>query len=529
MAELREGGLFGRYRLERRLGGGGFAEVWLARAHAKAQPVAIKIAATAQGREALEREAEAHARLRHDAIVPLLEVNLEHAPPFVVMPWLEGGSLRERIAREGALLDRGDPTPAYRVMERICGALAYAHAEGVAHLDLKPENVLFDRDGRAWVADFGCAATGVGRDRLERSVDLATRDDARGTPLYLAPELLDGALADPSCDVYGLAALWFEMLCGERPQGASAPSQLVRGLGPIEDVIFLGCYTARAHRPADAGALLARLRVLDRARREPGAGALDPEALLRWWREGADPHAFPETPASRRVALRRRRRAIVAIALLLLVAGLFVGKTVRVVDRGGAALDGRFGTEPRRDGPRVDVARIIEEARRDAEEKRRLLREADRLIGEHDRWSAVRAGLEAFVARLEAPRFRYVMEDAEPWVIWRVRRRDGKRSRLRLVDPETRRRRAEELAEVRDALDRLALDDQIADWAEARRALLRTFAALGKGRCFAYRTRADKPWVIEASAREIDEEQHLITLSASAWRHRVYVPRLATR
>jgi len=213
-----------RYTIERELGRGGMASVYLAEDLKHHRPVAIKVLdpelARALGSERFPREVEITAKLTHPHILPLLDsgsVQGQTARPsdrpaaflYYVMPYVEGETLRDRMNREGQLpLD-----DALQITREVAGALSYAHSHGVIHRDIKPENILLSA-GEAVVADFGIARaiTAAGGSHLtETGISV-------GTPAYMSPEQ---ATAEPKLDgrsdIYSLGCVLYEMLAGEPP------------------------------------------------------------------------------------------------------------------------------------------------------------------------------------------------------------------------------------------------------------------------------------------------------------------------
>ncbi len=233
--------LQGRYTIGRELGHGGMAIVYLARDVRHQRDVAIKVLAStlaAQlGAPRFLREIEVAARLAHPHILPLHDSGVSEDVLFYVMPYVRGGSLRERLRRDGAL-----PIAAtMRIMRDITLALAHAHRHGVVHRDIKPENVLLNEDGQALVADFGIAKTllsalsmlsSPGEVQLpsgDGSTTTASTGGTIGTPAYMAPEQAEGNPAtDHRADLYALGVVAYEMLTGAHPFGKrAAPGMLV--------------------------------------------------------------------------------------------------------------------------------------------------------------------------------------------------------------------------------------------------------------------------------------------------------------
>jgi Tol biopolymer transport system component len=209
-----------RYILEREIGAGGMATVFLAHDPRHNRKVAVKIMrseiASVIGPQRFLKEIETTANLQHPHILPLFDSGRVDGTVFYVMPYVQGESLRTRLQREKQL-PIGD---AIRIAGEIAAALDYAHRQGVIHRDVKPDNVLF-HDGRAMVADFGIAlasSQGDGKTRLTRSgVSL-------GTPQYMSPEQASGEHdLDSRTDVYALGVVTYEMLAGRPPfTGATA-------------------------------------------------------------------------------------------------------------------------------------------------------------------------------------------------------------------------------------------------------------------------------------------------------------------
>src|SRR3989449_1759878 len=221
-AQLRAA-LADRYALERELGRGGMATVYLARDLKHGRPVAIKVLrpelAAALGPERFLREIEVAARLPHPHILPLHDSGEAARFLYYVMPYIESESLRDRLEREGQL----PLEEALRITREVASALSYAHGHDVVHRDIKPENILLS-GGEAVVADFGIARaiTQAGGTRLTET------GSPVGTPAYMSPEQASGGgPIDGRSDVYSLACVLYEMLAGEPPYtGPSA--QVVR-------------------------------------------------------------------------------------------------------------------------------------------------------------------------------------------------------------------------------------------------------------------------------------------------------------
>jgi serine/threonine-protein kinase len=249
-----------RYRIERELGAGGMATVYLAEDLKHHRHVAVKVLkpelAATMGPDRFAREVEVAARLQHPHVLGLLDSGEAAGFFYYVMPFVEGETLRDRLTRSGEL----PVADALRLLTEVAEALAHAHQHGVVHRDIKPENVLLS--GRhAMVMDFGVAKAvteATGRQQL------TTAGVALGTPAYMAPEQ---ATADPHLDhrvdIYALGVLAYEMLTGQPPFHGLSPQQTLAahvtqaptpvterrpGLAPALESVIMRCL---AKRPAD--------------------------------------------------------------------------------------------------------------------------------------------------------------------------------------------------------------------------------------------------------------------------------------
>src|SRR5687768_5838978 len=206
--------LTGRYRIERELGGGGMAMVYLARDERHDRSVALKVLrpelAAVIGAERFLNEIKTTANLQHPHILPLHDSGNADGTVWYVMPSVEGESLRDRLTRETQL----PLEDALAIAREIASALDYAHRHGVIHRDIKPENILL-HDGRAMVADFGIA---LAVSRTEGGTRITETGMSLGTPHYMSPEqALGERTIDARTDVYALGAVLYEMLIGEPP------------------------------------------------------------------------------------------------------------------------------------------------------------------------------------------------------------------------------------------------------------------------------------------------------------------------
>lgn len=280
--------LAARYRVERELGSGGMATVYLADDLRHRRKVAVKVlkddVSATVGAARFLREIEIAAQLQHPHILPLLDSGELDGIVFYVMPFVEGESLRQRLTREGEL-PVGD---ALRVLVQVTDALAYAHARGVVHRDIKPDNIMLS--GRhAVVMDFGVARA---VSASTTSGTLTSIGMALGTPAYMAPEQ---ALADPHvdqrADIYALGVVGYEMLAGRTPFMAASAQQMLAahvtgqpeplsrhrpGLAPALEQALMRCLEKRpADRFQTSDELLAILEPLV----APSGGTASTEAL----------------------------------------------------------------------------------------------------------------------------------------------------------------------------------------------------------------------------------------------------------
>ncbi len=205
-----------RYEVIRELGEGSQAVVFLARDRRLDRLVALKVLRPelTEDREfaaRFEREARASASLAHPNVVTIFDYGQSGRLSYIAMEYVEGGNLRSLLRRQGRL----SPAQALAIAEQVLAALAAAHARGIVHRDVKPENVLLTPEMTAKVADFGIARMG--------NVELTGSGLALGTALYIAPEQALGETISPAADVYSFGVVCFEMLAGRPPfQGNSA-------------------------------------------------------------------------------------------------------------------------------------------------------------------------------------------------------------------------------------------------------------------------------------------------------------------
>ena len=299
-----------RYTLDRELGRGGMATVFLATDIKHDREVAIKVLhpelSASIGAERFEREIKLAAKLQHPHILGMYDSGAADGLLYYVMPFVKGESLRDRLDREGQLpID-----DAIQLILEVADALGHAHSQGIVHRDIKPENVLV-ANGHALVADFGIAraAQEAGGQKLTQT------GMAVGTPVYMSPEQAVGDPVGPTSDLYSLGCMLYELLAGEPPFTAknsqalmarhameAVPSiRIVRNTVPeeVEDTIFAAMAKVPADRPKDAahfaellgmplGSTMTRRAAIRQtaSRRVPtGAHRMLEQQQVAWWRK----------------------------------------------------------------------------------------------------------------------------------------------------------------------------------------------------------------------------------------------------
>jgi eukaryotic-like serine/threonine-protein kinase len=288
----------GRYSLERELGRGGMGVVYLAREVLLDRPVAIKLlppelAARPELRDRFMREARTAARLSHPYIVPIHAVDEIGGFVFIVMAYVDGGTLAQRLAAHG-------PLPAHdvtRIMREVAWALAYAHAQGVVHRDIKPANILLERGtGRAMVADFGIA-------RLAETTGDTAAGVVLGTPEFMSPEQATAEELDGRSDLYALGIVAYLALTGTLPFTANTAQ---------------GVIAQHLTQPPPPVATVARgiprslAQAIDKClQKQASARFPNGEALADALAPGIDKR--PEVPIPIRVFLDRRRMGMLII------------------------------------------------------------------------------------------------------------------------------------------------------------------------------------------------------------------------
>jgi serine/threonine-protein kinase len=337
--------LDGRYRLDRPLARGGMATVYLGTDTRLDRTVAVKVMRPALAEDddfvaRFAREARAAARLSSPEVVAVHDQGTDAATgtAYLVMEYVAGTTLRDRIRDGGPV----PPGRALALLEPVLKALAAAHAAGLVHRDVKPENVLLGDDGRVKVADFGLARAVEASD-----LTLTSSGMVMGTVAYLAPEQTEHRSVDPRADVYAAGIVLWEMLTGTPPFGGDSaydvamrhvnedvppPSRVVEGIPPqVDDLVVRATRRDPAARPFDGGAFLAELQAV---RADLPAGPEQP-VVLRPQEHHTQviqrPVAAPPVVETITPRPRRRRSGLIAgiaiglLAVLALAGGWYLG------------------------------------------------------------------------------------------------------------------------------------------------------------------------------------------------------------
>jgi beta-lactam-binding protein with PASTA domain/predicted Ser/Thr protein kinase len=335
VAELSEGSVVdGRYRVLRRIGSGGMADVWLAEDQHLQRQVALKVLHSrfAQDREFVERfrrEAESAAGLNHPNVVSVYDRGEVDGTYYIAMQYLEGRSLKE-------LIDVGlTPEQSVYLIRQVLEGARFAHRNGIVHRDLKPQNVIVDDDGKAVVTDFGIARAGVS--------EITQTGSVMGTPHYLSPEQAQGEDVTPVSDLYSIGVMLYEALARRVPfEGESAvavamkqvsqapqrPSSINPQVSPALDAVVMRALEkspGERFQNADAfiAALDAALKAADELKGGTAAFAPLPPTVARV----TDAEAGEMDELEEQQRKRRRLLWILAAAAVLLVALLIFALT----------------------------------------------------------------------------------------------------------------------------------------------------------------------------------------------------------
>ena len=291
------------------------ASVYLGRDGQLERRVAVKLLAAGVARDhdlrrRFARESRLAARLSHPNVVAVYDAGEENGRPYIVMEYVEGETVAEVLRRRGSL----PPEEAVEIAAQVCAGLAHAHAHGLVHRDVKPQNLLVARDGRVKIADFGVA-------RGDDASKLTQAGTVLGTAAYLSPEQAAGAEVGPRSDLYSVGAVLYELLSGATPYrfeslaGLAAPRKPPPPLPPhvpptLADVVARCLAPDPNHRPASAAELERDLR-----------RALEPSS---------------EAPTVRIVRTRRRLRPAIVVVILAAAIALAAGVVLATRGSGGS-------------------------------------------------------------------------------------------------------------------------------------------------------------------------------------------------
>jgi eukaryotic-like serine/threonine-protein kinase len=344
----------GRYRVERELGRGGMATVYLAHDDDLGRPVAVKVlAAHLTGEpgfyERFVREARMAARLSHPNVVQVFDAGEEDGRPYIVMEYVPGHTVSDELKTH----DRLEPARVVDLALQACGGLEAAHASGLVHRDVKPQNLLLRPDGTVKITDFGIA-------RAAEATNLTVVGSVLGTAAYLSPEQSAGEPVTAAADIYSLGVVLYELLTGRKPYTFKSLEELVvkqreRPIPPLREIepdipeeleaVIMRCLARNPeYRPASAAELA---RDLAASSPEPPTVDLPPASGVRATQiatvplQAQRPAPAPTSPpAVRRSTRRPPGRVLVALGLVAALVAAIVALTL--------ARSGNDGAEPAR-------------------------------------------------------------------------------------------------------------------------------------------------------------------------------------
>ncbi len=338
----------GDYRVLRRIGSGGMADVYLAEQQSLGRQVALKVlhaqlAGDASYVQRFSNEAKAAASLVHPNIVQIYEVGFDAQAHFIAQEYVPGKNLAQLLERQGAL----EPGLVLDILRQVVAALCKSHELGIIHRDIKPENILLSHSGEVKVADFGLARVLHSQDKTLTQVGVTM-----GTPLYMSPEQIEGRPVDVRSDIYSLGATSYHLLTGDPPhRGDTALAIAVKHLQstpePLENVrqdlsssLCRLVHTMLAKqpesRPTSPSELLVALRDLATSAAQEGWAAGPENWSLSEWiaTESTRSHASKQLgalmQAESKLAPRKPRVSrLVAVMLAAALAGIVLGAATR--------------------------------------------------------------------------------------------------------------------------------------------------------------------------------------------------------
>ena len=335
--------LDGRYALEMPIGSGGMADVYRAKDQLLERTVAVKILHRQYENDTefiarFQREAKAAARITHPNIVNVYDVGVAEGRHYIVMEYVPGRTLKERIKEEAAL-----PVPeALRIAGQIASALAQAHAAGLVHCDIKPHNILVMPDGTVKVADFGIA-------RAVTESTMTYNDSVMGSVHYFSPEQASGTTITPKSDVYSLGIVLYEMLTGHVPFDGNTAVSIARrhldeepqplhsilpGIPPVVDALVMRMMAKDPAQRPDSAQLVRDIRRAEQLSASIGetasVPAFDPDATrVLTPGEAQEISAFAEEGEESPDAVEKRSffrtRKFIFGLVLVLILGFFTG------------------------------------------------------------------------------------------------------------------------------------------------------------------------------------------------------------
>jgi eukaryotic-like serine/threonine-protein kinase len=340
----------GRYRIERVLGDSAMARVLLAHDEELERRVALKLlderlAADHEFRTRFTREGRLAAALSHPNVVTVFDAGEADGRPYIVMEYVDGPTLEERLRDEGPLL----PDEVRRIALQVADGLVHAHGQGLVHRDLKPGNLIERSDGTVKIADFGIA-------RGSHATSVTDAGTIVGTAAYLAPEQAEGGEITPRTDIYSLGVVLYELITGTRPWRVDSLADLGRRrLEPVPEL--------PPNVPPDLRLAITRALAPDAADRPTDAAE-----LARMLRE-SDVTATAVLPRAQRLRPRARRAdglqlaKWAAIGLAVVLAGFITASVVLLATNGGGGGSGGQQTTPQQVQSIPDGATPAEDAR----------------------------------------------------------------------------------------------------------------------------------------------------------------------
>jgi serine/threonine-protein kinase len=345
--QSRIGQMFGEFKLIKRLGVGGMAEVWLAEQAKPRRRVALKFMHPDLMGDPLyvkrfEREADAAAGLTHANIVQVFSTGTIENQHYIVQEYVEGQTLRDYLKKLASQNKKISVNAALQVLRQTASALETAAAQGIVHRDIKPENIMLTDKGAVKVADFGLAQFDTGGEKL----NLTQADTTMGTPLYMSPEQIRAEKLDQRSDLYSFGVTAYHMLCGQPPfKGETAMAVAVQHLNdppapllerrtdlpkPLADLVHKLLRKKPEERYQSFTEVLEDIRTLSKANK---TGTLAEVAI-------ADGEPEVALPPARRLLGKRPWLTLSLLALLTGSASAGVGWLIR--DRIGPATEARF-------------------------------------------------------------------------------------------------------------------------------------------------------------------------------------------